>query len=337
MTALSKYDRLEASALWRPDSDAQRREVIVSIGNSTLVISALNDTALTHWSLAAIERANPGETPAIYHPDGDPGETLEIAENHGEMIDAVEKLRRAVARTRPKPGRLRWMGGAGMLAAVLALVLFWLPGAVRDHALSVVPQAKRDQIGEALLARLERISGSPCDDPAGVKALQTLSARLRAGELMVMPAMTQPSVFLPGGYIVLSRALIEDYEEPDVAAGFVLAEASRRAQTDPLGDLLTFGGLRETLRLLTTGDVSAAALDGYAEALMALPRPPAPLQPLLARFEKAALRSAPYAYALDITGETTLPLIEGDPMNGKATEPLISDGDWLRLQGLCGG
>ena len=38
-----------------------------------------------------------------------------------------------------------------------------------------------------------------------------------------------------------------------------------------------------------------------------------------------------------MTGETTLPLIEGDPMNGRLTEPLLSDADWLRLQNICGG
>ena len=57
----------------------------------------------------------------------------------------------------------------------------------------------------------------------------------------------------------------------------------------------------------------------------------------LAQFEAAALRSTPYAYALDITGETTLAMIEGDPMNGRLTEPLMSDADWLRLQTICGG
>ena len=56
MTALSKYDRLEATGLWRINPSEQRREVVVSIGDATLIISDINDTALTHWSLAAVER-----------------------------------------------------------------------------------------------------------------------------------------------------------------------------------------------------------------------------------------------------------------------------------------
>lgn len=337
MTALSKYDRLEASALWRPNPDVQRREVIVSIGNATLVISDLKDTALAHWSLAAVERANPGQNPAIYHPDGDPDEQIEIAEAEAEMIEAIEKLRRAVAGSRPKPGRLRWVGVLVSVSLVLALLVFWLPGALLDHSLRVVPQVKREAIGTALLQRLERVSGSPCADPAGNRALAQLASRLRTGKLSVLPAMTQPSLHLPGGRIVLNRSLIEDYEEPDVVAGYIIVEATLNAQTDPLRSLLDYVGLRENFRLLTTGDVSPKSLDAYAEALMANPRPEPNEAALIAQFAQAALRSTPYAYARDVTGETTLSLIEGDPMNGKLTQPLLGDSDWLRLQGLCGG
>ena len=56
MTAIKKYARLEASALWRASPDEQRREVVISIGDATLTISDLRDRILTHWSLAAIER-----------------------------------------------------------------------------------------------------------------------------------------------------------------------------------------------------------------------------------------------------------------------------------------
>jgi len=96
-------------------------------------------------------------------------------------------------------------------------------------------------------------------------------------------------------------------------------------------------GIRENFRLLTTGDVSDAALTRYAEHLMAEPAPEPPVDALLARFEKQRLHSTPYAQARDITGETVLPLIEGDPMNGKETDPLLNDADWLRLQNICGG
>ena len=337
MTALSKYTRIEATGLWRATPDVQRREVIVSIGDATLVITDLKDQALAHWSLAAIERANIGVRPAIYHPDGDPCETLELSETEGEMIDAIETLRRAVERTRPKPGRLRWVGMLMSFAVVAGFAIFWLPGAMRDHTLRVVPDVKRTSIGAALLKRIERVYGPVCADANGQAALARLASRLKAGKLSVVPDMPQPSLHLPGGMIILSRSVIEDYEEPDVAAGYVLTEMTNRRAADPLRDLLGIVGIRENFRLLTTGDVSDAALDRYAEHLMAQSPAVPKTAAHLAQFEAAALRSTPYAYAVDITGETVLTLIEGDPMNGRLTEPLLSDADWLRLQNICGG
>tara|TARA_R110002049_G_scaffold23781_5_gene84549 strand:- start:651 stop:1664 length:1014 start_codon:yes stop_codon:yes gene_type:complete len=337
MTALKKYARLEATGLWRATPDAQRREVIVSIGDATLVISDLKDQALTHWSLAAVERANAGQRPAVYFPDGDPGETLELPEDEVQMVEAIEKLRHAVNRGRPRPGRLRWLGLLASAAAVTALTVFWLPDALRDHTLKVVPNVKRASLGAALLKRVERVSGTTCASTGGTAALNRLATRLEAGRLVILPAMAMPSLHLPGRVTVLNRSVIEDYEEPDVAAGYALTEDVMRAAHDPLRALLEGVGLRENFRLLTTGDVAPAALDAYAEQLLTRPRAAPNLQKQLARFDKAELRSTPYAYARDITGETTLPLIEGDPMNGRLTAPLLSDADWLRLQSICGG
>ncbi|MDA0961937.1 MAG: hypothetical protein O2898_03345, partial [Proteobacteria bacterium] len=139
MTALKKYQRLEATGLWRPAPGEQRREVIVSVGDATLVITDTKDQPLAHWSLAAIERQNPGERPAIYSPDGDPGETLELAEGEDQMIRAIEKLRSAIERSRPHPGRLRLVSVGLSCLAVVALAVFWLPGAMLRHATEVVP------------------------------------------------------------------------------------------------------------------------------------------------------------------------------------------------------
>lgn len=337
MTALTKYARLEATGLWRTDKEAQRREVVVCIGDATLVIKDMTDKALTHWSLAAVERANPGVRPAIYHPDGDPDETLEIDADEGVMIDAIESLRNAVIKSRPRPGKLRFLGVIVSVAAVVGAALFWLPGALQDHTLNVVPNVKRSQIGTALLGRIERVSGAVCSDPSGVKALDRMAKRLGAGTIAVLPDMTRASLHLPGQIVVLNRSVFEDFEEPDVAAGFVLSELTHSDAIDPLRELLEVAGLRENFRLLTTGDVAPAALDAYAEHLLTQAPAPLNLAAQLARFGNAALRSTPYAYAIDITGETTLPLIEGDPMNGRLSEPLMSDGDWLRLQNICGG
>ncbi|MDE9450975.1 hypothetical protein J3R80_10905 [Aliiroseovarius sp. Z3] len=337
MTALTKYQRLEAAGLWRGAPDAQRRDVIVSLGDATLTISDTHDTALTHWSLPAVIRMNPSERPALFTPGEDATEELEI--NDDTMIRAIEKVRRVVERRRPHPGRLRHWITAGLFCLLLALCVFWMPGALRGYTVSVVPEPTRDAIGQRILNRIGRVAGQQCDGRNGQGALDRLKNRVLDGSttrVIVLSGGVQTATHLPGQITLLNRALIEDYEEPDVVAGFLLAEDMRRQNTDPMKALLEHAGLKATAQLLTTGDLPDSVIDNYAEDL--LTAAPAVLShaALLARFEKAGIRSTPYAYALDLTGETTLELIEADPVPLADATPLLTDANWVRLQGICG-
>ncbi|MCM2561448.1 hypothetical protein M8756_05945 [Lutimaribacter sp. EGI FJ00015] len=342
MTALKQYQRLEATGLWRESPEAQRREVVVSIGDATLVIADMQDRPLTHWSLAAIERANPGESPALFHPDGDPGELLELAPDAEEMIKAIEKLRSAIDRGRPHPGRLRLLMFGLSAAAVAGLALFWLPEVLREHAVKVVPAAKRDDIGAALMTQLQRVTGPACTEPQGLAALGRLAARLPGPDgarprLHVVRDGVRDALALPGGRILLRARLIEDHEEPDVVAGYIIAAQERAALSDPLDRLLRETGVRASFRLLTTGAVPDTILQRHSETLPAATPVPVPDDRLLAAFADAGVRSGPYAYARDVTGETVLGLIEADPFaSGPPPPAVLSDNDWLRLQAICG-
>ncbi|MEC3862490.1 hypothetical protein VK792_14450 [Mesobacterium sp. TK19101] len=337
MTALQEYERLEAVGLWRPSPDAQRREVIVSIGDATVMIADGNGQMLTHWSLAAVTRANKGKRPAIYHPDTDTGETLELAEDEADMIDALEKVLAAIERRRPHPGRLRVVASISLATTVAFLALFWLPGALMRHTVRVLPDVKRSEIGQALLADLVHTSGQPCRSAASLKALDALSQRLLGapGRIVVLPGGVEQTAHLPGGLIVLNRALIEDWEAPEIPAGFVIAEALRADRNDPVADLLDDAGLWASLRLLTTGSLPPEALRRHAENLLTAAPVPVPQDALIDAFAAAQVPTTGYAYAVDVTGETTLPLIEADPMAGKSAPPVLTDSNWVRLQGLC--
>ena len=337
MTALKQFSRLEAPGLWRPDPDSRRQDVIVSFGDSSLVISDKTMTALSHWSLAAVVRMNRGERPALYTPSADGAETLEIEDD--TLIDAIETVRSAVLKSRPKQGRLRLILVSAFVLGLVALLGIWLPGALVRHTLSVVPDPARAEIGTELFQAIGRISGSPCRSPRGDRALARLHARLLSegkGGLLVLPTGLSSTLSLPGGLILLDRSLVEDHETPDVAAGYILAEAERRAQMDPLQPLLETAGPTGTLRLLTTGHLPEGAYKAHAEAVTAAPRPSVPQAPLLRRFAQASASSTPYAYAIDVTGESTLSLIEADPMRGGGARAVLDDGDWVALQGICG-
>lgn len=341
MTALKQYQRLEASGLWRPAPDAQRTDVIVSIGDATLVITDMRERALTHWSLAAVERANPGKRPAIYHPDGDPGETLELAHSEKEMIAAIEKLRSAIEGRRPHPGRLRLLVLLSVIALVVAGAVLWMPRALRQHAVSVVPDVKRAEIGAALFRQIQRVTGPPCRSPDGRAALDRLAARLPApegpGHLAVMRDGVRSTTHLPGGTILIDRALVEDYDEPDVVAGYLVAERLRAEAGDPLSELLEAIPVWSSFRLLTTGELNDDTLRSYAETLLTKPAAVVTDQALLAGFEAWSVRATPYAYAVDISGESTIGLIEADPFADISPEAVMEDSDWLRLQAICGG
>lgn len=335
MTALKQYERLEASGLWRASPEDQRREVIVSIGEATLTIADLNDRALTHWSLAAITRQG-DDFPALYHPIGDPSETLELDENQTEMIEAIHRVRTAIERSRPRPGRLRLIGGVSSFAVFLALLVFWLPGALKRHAVKVVPDIKVEEVGEDILTNIERVAGKACSSPGADPVLDRLARRTGVRKLVVLNIGAQTSAILPGGIVLLSKTVIEDHEDPAVAAGYILAEKVRAQNVPPLKALLRYGGTMSTISLLTTGAFPERTLNTYAEWLLTEPRPQTEDAKMLAAFAAAQVPSRPYAYAVDVTGETVLGLVEADPMAGKLTPPVMPDRDWVRLQNICG-
>ncbi len=337
MTALREYQRLEATALWRQTPSDQRREVVVSIGDATLTITDLKNQALTHWSLAAVDRINPGQNPAIFSPDGDPDETLELAEEEAEMIAAIERLRHAVERARPHPGRLRLFSGLAALFVVLAVTVLWLPDALITHTLSVVPQIKRQEIGADLVTSIQRVTGPACETGDARAAVNRLQTRTGVRKIVVLQTGVDFSRHLPGGIIVLNKALIEDFEDPAVVAGFVLNERVRSQQTDPLRHLLEASGPLSAFRLLTTGSLDPQTLDDYATFVLTETRPPLADPDLLAAFAAAGVPSTPYAYARDVTGETVLGLIEADPLTGQSPTPVLADRDWILLQNICGG
>lgn len=337
MTALKQYQRLESLGVWRERPDAQRRDVIVKFGDASLVMSDRNERALAHWSLAAVTRTNPGQMPAIFTPDAEATETLEIDDT--TMIEAIEKVRQLINRRRPQPGRLRSGLLATALAAVAAILVFWMPEALIRHTVAAVPNATRDAIGRTLLTDIGRIAGQPCRTDRGALALSHMAERLLGAEgwrIVVLPGGVRTAALLPGRIILVNRALVEDFETPEVVAGFVLREAARRERTDPLDALLREAGSLTALRLLTTGAVPRDVLSDYAERTLATPPPAPAIGDVLARFTAARVPSTPYAYAIDISGEATLPLIEADPMRGTIAEPVLTDADWVSLQGICG-
>ena len=335
-TALKQFAKLEATGLWREAPELQRREVIVAFGESSLTISdPRSELALSHWSLPAVDRLNPGELPALYAPGQDALETLEL--DDALMVEALEKVRNALAADRPNPGRLRGsllFGASAVIALVMGALL---PGALVNHTASMLPPASRLAIGRVALGDLTQVTGL-CSDPSGQAALDRLSSRLfgpTAPKIVILREGQARAVHLPGGFIGLHRALIETSSGPEVAAGFALVEDARAKATDPMLALLTHAGFFATLHLLTSGQLEPEAVQGYGRSLGLQTPVPVAAETLLARFGQAQLPTTPYARVVDPSGESVLPLIEADPMARREVLPLMPDADWLSLQAIC--
>jgi len=345
MTALKKFEKLEAPALWRESSKdssdkgkGRLKEVFVSFGDTSLIICDKHETPLSHWSLPAVNRLNPGENPAIYSPYLDADETIEIDDI--TMIEAIETVRKAIDRRLPRPGRLRLTVFLLLSLTTVGMVVFWLPGAIKRNTVSTVPPEIRQQIGREVLDQIGRLAGSPCSSQAGDRALAELKNRLMPGQnakILVLAAGISKSANLPGGFILLNRKLVEDPEAPDLAAGYILATELSAQINDPLAELLDIAGGFASLRLLTTGQIDQNSIAKYAAHVLTKTIKMPPDQAILARFKQVKLASSPLGFDLDSTGESTLPLIESDPFRNQPYPKLLSDANWIGLQTICDG
>lgn len=338
VTALTQFQRLEAQGVWRSAPGERLRDVVVSFGDATLILrDPRSEEPLSHWSLPAVTRLNPGQMPAIFAPgDAAQDEVLQIDE--ALMVAAVERVHTAIAASRPRQGRLRgallWCSAA--VAAVAAAV--WLPGAIMAHAARIAPPAQGTAIGMAILAEMQQTAGAPCDRAAGAAVLDRLSARLLgpAGRIVVLPATTRGARALPGHIIVIGDDLIAGAPGPAVPAGHVLAAQVAADESDPLADVIRSAGLAAAMRMLSSGTMPDAALAGQGKALLMAPAPRPQDDALLARMQSAGVPSEPYARSIDPSGETVLSLIEADPFrSAPPAKPLMSDGEWLQLQQIC--
>ena len=337
MTAVNEYQKLETTGLWRASPEDQKREVVLSFGDTSLIILDRSNAPLTHWSLSAVERINPGKRPALFEPGPHAGETLEIEDDL--MINAIEKVRMAIARSRPRQGRLRLNVFVAIFAAIILAGFFWLPGALVRHAVSVIPDTKREDIGKRLLTEINKVSGDICGSRLGATSLAAFHRKLDQEQnleaVLIFPSNTRLTTLLPGNFLLLSQTLVEDIDTPEVLAGFIVSGVTQTQTSDPLEDLLNQAGPMATLSLLTSGKIEKDVLKDHALTIMKQDNLYPNDNDLLIAFEKAQISTRPFAFARDFSGETTLSLIEADPKRDRAKAPLMSDGDWVSIQSIC--
>ena len=337
MTALRKYQRLEATGLWRDRPDSRLREVVVGLRDATLILSnPKTEMALAQWSLPALVRLNPGAMPAMFSPDADGLEMVEI--NDADMVAALETVRSTLDRRRARPGRLRGVIVTATACTILALVLFWLPDRLMNYTAAMLPAVTKDALGQLALADMVKLTGFPCATAPGTAAARDMARRIDPANpphIMVMrDGLTAPRA-LPGNIVLLPATLLERSDGADAIAGYVIAERLRAAGDEPTRALLHHAGLLAILRLLASGVLAPDAVQGYAQAILASPIAAVDADQILAAFRTAKISASPYAFAIDSSGEVTLPLIEADAFASGSVPPMLDDAAWLELQSIC--
>ena len=87
MTAIKKFSRLEAKAVWKENGNSPPRSVIVSFGKSSIIISNENAFPLDHWSFNSIVMISKSKGNTIFSQGSNKFEKLVIEDD--EMINAI--------------------------------------------------------------------------------------------------------------------------------------------------------------------------------------------------------------------------------------------------------
>ncbi len=334
-TALERYVRLESLGLWKAHPGAQKREVVVSFGRISLVLSDNNDNVLTHWHLLAINRLNPNRHPALYSPGSRESEMVEVSDR--DMIEAIEYIRASVPRPGARRGRLFIVVFAAFAACAAAAGLFWLPGAIEERTLRVTPSARIQAVGDSLFREMTRVAGPECRSAVALPVLARLAERLAPEErisIHIMDLDGRKSAFLLGGHVLLDRSLLEWADGLDIAAGHVLVEVAASRERDLFRELIDDVGTWNTVAFLVGRNFPPASLERHARSVLVQPhqvRDPDFLRTLVA---EAGLTVEPLPQAIRLgnsrygTGRAA--------EDGKMPAPVIDAVDWAALRATCG-
>ena len=224
------------------------------------------------WSLAgigAIDTPQPGHVLRLAH-ISNPGarlsirseefqtQLLRLAPHLGGGFNSQKTLRVAM-----------WIGGG--IALLAGLAYFTLNFAPQRFAI-LLPDKWTQHIGAQMEASLVD-NAKVCHTPQGDVALAAMVEHLAEGDpdlppiqihvynIPVMNAFT-----LPGGHIVMTRALIEKAESPEEVAGVLAHEMGHATHHDSEAQLLRITGLQILLSVATgtSGGTNATSVAGLA-------------------------------------------------------------------------
>ncbi len=261
MTAIDKYTRLEALGQWRENPDQPPREVVVSFGNATLVLADLDENPLCHWAMAATSLLSLSGTKAVYTPDTEGFETLEIDDS--EMVEAIAKVSRAAATIDHKKPWFRWFLFA-FLVATFAAMFYMAPSVLRGQAVRMTGPESARKLGTDMLATLNT---DICREPRSDVARELFQSRVfpDGRTLLVIVRNRPPASVFPGGVVVISSSTLQSMQSPTELAALTTALAAKSEAT--LTQLFNASSPRELFGYITSGKLSGERLAKAAQSI----------------------------------------------------------------------
>jgi len=338
MTALDQFDRLEATAIWRRSQSDADREVLVTFGNATLTLSALDqegDRPVAHWSLGAVRRRSVDDGAVIFSPDDQASETLTVEDPL--LIDALDKvLRDRIKGTqiRGRRSKIKWL--AGLLAVGVAVYLL-APSIAVNVATRLISPERAELLAGEMIGLIEGRTGPECKSGAAKATLETITSKIspnQAFAVHVLDLGDNLTVPLPG-HVLLDRELLERTETPEELAGWIGYAIVDSEKSVATRNLFSGSSMRDIIRFLSDGTVTPDAKNRAVNALMLADT----------QFDKEAVPTV-----TSILGDakiTTSEWSEGlareginatiGAQNDERYEPLVGDAGWLAVKKVCSG
>lgn len=331
MTALKKYERLESLGLWRAHLTSEPREVIVSFGNATLVMTDLHERPLQHWSLVGMQIIGEDEAGVVYSMTDDGDESLVIRD--AVMNKAIAEVARGTVQVAPKSRDQRGNGAGWIWIVIFALLLLGLgagvPLGARALATRMMPPEQAQEVGQRMALLLMEGRGAPCRSTAGTRVLDGLAERIDPdsnARVRVLALGAAPVAAMPGHTILLDRTAIETAASADEVAGLVALGLA----AEPIARFFEASGPLAGFRYISSGRIADASLHRAANAALALPKE-AQVERAAALLRRAGLDAGSLETALTRAGAPRQAMASGE-IDGTSA---FSDVEWRAVQAIC--
>ncbi len=329
-TALKQYARLECPGEWFEDANAQPKDVVVSFGKSSLLLSDAKGVPLHHWDMRSLHCERHGHDRGdIFSMEGAPDW---VRVEDPSMLDAIDTITKALHSPPTRSFKLRRVFiPVAVIGCICAAVVFG-PGLMRSYADQTLGPAQRANIGQALGALM---SSHFCSSPEGDAALRQLADRLDVTEIRVH--QTAKAAFaLPGGTFVIPSADLSKLDGPDVAAGMIAYAKAATKHASPLSQVLEDAPVGSLLKLITQNRFDDTLARKLSDTIpVKMPPAPAPID-LVQTFQDHNLAVQPFSKFLENADPNLARAITKAADNTPDSKnPSLPDGAWLGLQSIC--